>query len=260
MVLNRQLWTPPFPAFPSWPCPSCQIGTVTLIDGSLTITETGLSKQAHDVDAWEPTWKDERFTAMLACTNVNCEEIIATCGRTRHEEDHDWERQKLNWKRLLEPEFFSEAPPVFSIPQNCPDQIKHQLNRAFSLMWFDIGSSANRLRSATEVLLDERKIRKTTLNASGQRVRLTLHRRIGLFQKKYADAAPPLEAVKWLANVGSHARIDTLTIDDLLDGFELFEHAIERVYARPEEHIRRLASAINRRKGKRRKPRRQARQ
>lgn len=255
MALKRQFWTPPFAVFPPWPCPACEIGTVALIDGSLTIIETGLSKQAHDVDAWEPTWKDERFTAMLACNNVYCDESVATCGRTRHEEDHDWERQELNWTRLLEPKFFSEAPPVFPIPQNCPDQIKRELKRAFSLMWSDIGSSANRLRSAIEVLLDERRIRKTTLNGSGQRIHLTLHRRIGLFQKKYADAAPPLEAVKWLGNVGSHASLDTLTIDDLLDGFELFEHAIERIYVRPEEHIRRLAIAVSKQKGRRRKPR-----
>ena len=255
MPLKRQLWTPPFTVFPSWPCPACEIGTVALMDGSFTIVETGLSKQAHGTDAWEPTWKDERFTAMLTCNNVNCGESVATCGCTRHVEDHDWERQELNWTRLLEPKFFSEAPPVFPIPENCPDHIKHELKRAFSLMWSDIGSSANRLRSAVEVLLDERKVRKTTVNASGRRVRLTLHRRIGLFQNKYADAAAPLEAVKWLGNVGSHASLDTLTIDDLLDGFELFEHAIERVYVRREEHLRRLANVISKQKGKRRKSR-----
>ena len=253
MALKRQLWKPPFRMFPSWPCPTCEIGTVALMDGTLTITETGLSKEAHDHEAWEPTWIDERFTAMLVCNNVNCRESVAVCGRTRHVEDHDFERQEQNWARLFEPTFFNEAPPVFPIPENCPGQIKQELKRAFSLMWSDIGSSANRLRSAIEALLNERKVQKTTVNSSGTRVRLTLHRRIVLFQSKNADAALPLEAVKWLGNVGSHASLDALTIDDLLDAFELFEHAIERVYVRREEHLKKLASVIRKQKGKRRK-------
>ena len=103
--------------------------------------------------------------------------------------------------------------------------------------------------------MDERKVKKTIVNSSRKRVHLTLHQRIGLFQNKYADAAPPLEAVKWLGNVGSHANLNTLTIDDLLNGFELFEHAIERIYVRREEHLRRLASGISKQKGKRPKSR-----
>ncbi len=254
MAIKRQLWKPRFEVFPPWPCPACEIGTVVLVNDSLNIVETGLSKEAHDVDAWEPTWIDERFTAMLTRNNVKCGESVATCGRTRHVEDHNWERQKLNWTRLLEPKFFSEAPPVFPIPESCPDQIKQELKAAFSLMWSDVGSSANRLRSAIEVLLDERKVRKTTTNANGQRVYLTLHRRIRLFRKEYSDVASPLEAVKWLGNIGSHAKLDTLSIDELLSGFELFEHAIERVYVRREKHLWRLAGDISKQKRNRRKP------
>ena len=255
MALKRQLWRPPFAVFPSWPCPACEIGTVALLDGSLTIVETGPSKEAHDHEAWEPTWIEERFIAMLTCNNVNCKESVAVSGRTRHVEEHDFERQEQNWTRLYQPEFFSEALPVFPIPENCPDPIEHELKRAFSLIWSDIGSSANRLRSAIEVLLDERRIRKTTLNSSGKRIPLTLHQRIALFRIKNIDAAVPLEAVKWLGNVGSHASLDTLTIDELLDGFELFEHAIERVYVRRDEQLRKLAGVINKHRGKRRKAR-----
>ena len=253
MALKRQLWKPPFAVLPSWPCPACEIGTVAITDGSLTIAETGLSKEAHEHEAWEPTWMDERFIAMLTCNNVKCKESVAVCGRTRHVEDHDFELQEQNWSRLYEPEFFSEALPVFPIPENCPDQIEQKLKQAFSLMWSDIGSSANRLRSAIEVLLDERKIHKTTLNSSGKRIRLTLHQRIASFRIKNIDAAVPLEAVKWLGNVGSHATLDTLTIDELLDGFELFEHAIERVYVRRDEQLMKLANVINKKRGKRRK-------
>lgn len=254
MALKRQLWTPPFETFPSWPCPVCETGTMELIDGSLNIVETGLSRAMHNELPWEPTWIVERFTAMLECNNVECKEVAAVCGRTRHVDDHDYERQELNWTRLFDPDFFCKAPPIFPIPENCPDQIRRELKRAFSLIWSDIGSSANRLRSSIEVLLDEQKINKTKVTSGQKRVRLSLHERISLFHTKNADAALPLEAVKWLGNVGSHANFDTLDINDLLDGFELFEHAIERVYVRHQEHLKKLASEINKKKGKRRKP------
>ena len=255
MAVKRQLWKPPFAVFPSWPCPACEIGTVALLDGSLTTVETGLSEEAHDHEAWEPTWIEERFIAILICNNVNCRESVAVSGRTRHVEDHDYERQQHNWTRLYQPKSFSEAPPVFPIPESCPDPIEHELKTAFSLIWLDIGSSANRLRSAIEVLLDERRVRKTTQNSSGKRIPLTLHQRIAQFRNKNNDAADSLEAVKWLGNVGSHASLDALTIDELLDGFELFEHAIERVYVRRDEQLIKLAGVINKQRGNRRNAR-----
>ena len=249
MAIKRELWKPPFETFPSWPCPTCDIGRVALIDETLTFAETGPSKELHGHDASDPEWIDERFVAMLACNNADCKERVVVCGRTSHEEDQDFELQEQNWVRLFKPTFFYEAPPVFPIPENCPLEIEQELKRAFALVWVDIGSSANRLRSAIEVFLNERKVLKTTKNKKGKR--LDLHGRIKLFHTKNADAANSLEAVKWLGNEGSHANLDSLTIDDLLDGFELFEYAIERVYVRRTERLSKIAAGINKQKGKR---------
>ena len=251
MTMKRELWKPPFRTFPSWPCPTCGIGTIALIDETLTVAETEPSKEAHGYDAWEPEWIDERFVAMLVCNNANCKDNVAVCGRTSHVADHDFELREQNWARLFEPTSFNEAPPVFPIPENCPCEIKQELKRAFALVWLDIGSSANRLRSAIEAFLNERKIPKTTKNKNGKRVRLDLHCRIIRFRTKNVEAAKSLEAVKWLGNVGSHANLDSLTIDDLLDGFDLFEHAIERVYVRRAEDLSKMAARINKQKGKR---------
>ena len=99
--------------------------------------------------------------------------------------------------------------------------------------------------------MNECKVLKTTKNKKGKRVRLNLHSRIKLFHTKNADAAISLEAVKWLGNDGSHANLYSLTIDDLLDGFDLFEDAIERVYVRRAERLSKIAAKINKQKGKR---------
>ena len=251
MAMKRELWKPPFKTFPCWPCPTCDTGTVALIDETLKFAETGPSENAREHFAWEPEWLDERFVAMLVCNNANCKERVAVCGRTHHEEGHDYESQEQNWVRLFKPTFFYKAPPVFPIPENCPREIGRELKRAFALVWLDIGSSANRLRSAIEVFLNERKVLKTIKNKKGKRVRLALHGRIKLFHTKNPDAANSLEAVKWLGNDGSHANLDSLTIDDLLDGFDLFEVAIERIYVRRAERVSKIAARINKQKGKR---------
>ncbi len=193
----------------------------------------------------------EQFVAMLACNNANCKEHVAVCGRTNHVEDHDFEHQELNFARLFKPTFFYETPPVFPIPENCPVEIEQELKRAFALAWSDIESSANRLRSAIEALLDDCEVPKTTKNKKERTKRLNLHERIDWFRTKNAKAAKSLEAVKWLGNVGSHANLDNLTIDDLLDGFELFEHTIELVYVGHAEHLSKIADSINQHKGKR---------
>ena len=249
MEIKRELWKPPFKTFPLWPCPTCDIGTISLIDNTLIAYGTAASKMLQEC-VGEPELIDERFSGMLVCDNANCEENVVVCGRTSYEEDHDFELQEQNWSRLFEPVFFYEAPPVFPIPGECPPEIEQELKRSFALVWLDISSSANRLRSAIEAFLNERKVRRTTTK-NGKRVPLNLHERIDLFRTKNVDAANFLEAVKWLGNVGSHANPDSLTIDDLLDGFELFEDAIKRVYVRDAERLSKKAKKINKRKGKR---------
>jgi hypothetical protein len=63
-------------------------------------------------------------------------------------------------------------------------------------------------------------------------------------------------AIKWLGNEGSHEGVGELKTDDLLDGFELFEHVIDQVCTKRTEKLKRLAANINRRKGSVRRKRR----
>jgi uncharacterized small protein (DUF1192 family) len=56
-------------------------------------------------------------------------------------------------------------------------------------------------------------------------------------------------AVKWLGNAGSHAA--PLTADDVLDGFEILEHALDKLYSERDERVGALTRAINRRKAPR---------
>ncbi len=54
-------------------------------------------------------------------------------------------------------------------------------------------------------------------------------------------------AIKWIGDEGSHAR--NLTYKDLLQGFELFEHALDILYVRRDIKLKKAVKSINRRKG-----------
>jgi Domain of unknown function (DUF4145) len=255
-MINRKLWKPPFSNLPSWPCPSCQSGTLTLKKEAFINLETGVSEKSHDHEAREPDWIDERFVGLLVCQNETCGEIVAIGGRSHIDEyvdfvDHDdYELQEQSWDRAYRPTFMYPAPPVFPIPEKCPEAVADELKKSFSLFWSDTGSCANRLRAAVEALLTDRKIPRTMINKKGKRERISLHARIEIFKQTDTRSAEYLSAIKWIGNAGSHANVDELSRDDLLSGFDLFEHVVELTYVKREKHLKKLARDINSRKGR----------
>lgn len=250
MAINRELWTPPFASFPSWLCPSCQTGTLALNNETFNNLETGPSEKSHDHEAWEPEWIIERFVGLLVCQNEVCGELVAMGGCSHIDVFEDYEHQERTLERAFQPIFMYPAPPVFPIPKKCPKVVANELKKSFALFWSDAGSCANRLRAAAEALLTDRKIPHTTLNKNGKRERISLHARIEKLKQKDTRSADYLLAVKWLGNTGSHADVDRLNRNDLLDGFELFEHVVEIVYVKREKHLRKLAREISFRKGR----------
>lgn len=252
MAIDRQLWRPSFFEYfgwPNWPCPTCRTGALLLNKKSLVLNESSFSKYAN-LDPWiSIDLRDENFIASLICNNPVCQECVSVCGKTRfgtpppNEADIELDAEFI-------PRFFVEAPPVFSIPDQCPNGVTRELGQAFALIWADVGSSGNRLRSAVEALLDDQKVPRRKLNKTKGKMRpLNLHERINEFRKKQAEAADLLEAVKWLGNAGSHASLMKLSWDDLLDGFELFEHVIDLIYVGRVEKMKRRAQEIIKQKG-----------
>ncbi len=250
MPVNRKLWKPPFVEFPSWLCPRCQSATLALDKDSLKFRETGPSAAAHEHDVWEPEWIKERFVGLLVCQNSTCGDVVTISGETVHVEDHDIGLQTEDWQQQFVPRSLFDAPPVFPISEGCPPVVTIELHKAFSLIWSDRDSCANRLRSAVEALLTDRKISRTTLNKKRKRVNINLHDRIVKFEKVNKAAADYLVAIKWLGNTGSHAGVDEIELDDLLHGFEMFERVVDILYDQRDKRLRKVAKKITKRKGR----------
>lgn len=72
--------------------------------------------------------------------------------------------------------------------------------------------------------------------------------RIEEFAARQPDVAKLLIAVKWIGNHGSHE--SSLALSDVLEGAEIFAHAMTMMYDKRPERIRKRAEAYTKRKGK----------
>lgn len=249
MAINRSYWDGPFVTLPPWICPSCRAGSLFLDSTTLHSESTSASRAAQSPDEWGPDRFEKRFVGLLRCQNPGCKDIVSIGGRKILEEDHDPDASS-QYMEVFEPEFVCPPPHVFQISLKCPSAVAREISSAFGLVWSDRKSCANRLRSAAEALLTDRGIPRKRHNKKKKLVRLDLHARIVLFKSKDSQSADYLLAIKWLGNVGSHTSLDSLSVGDLLDGFELFEQVIQHVYEKHEQKLKKLAKAISARKGK----------
>jgi hypothetical protein len=227
----------------------------------VTKREPKWSNDAHEHDAWDPDWIENRFTAFAVCSNPACGEIAVVSGPSSvtegYYEDH-LGRAESDYLDRFSPMSFHPAPPVFRVPAECPETVKMQLERSFALIWFDPGSSANRMRAAAEALLDDLKIPKRVTTKKKKHRWLSLHERILKFQTVASEPADLLLAIKWVGNAGSHVSLESVTRNDVLDGLEIFEHVIELVYVKNSARIVKFARRINRRRGPVRPPKKRA--
>jgi hypothetical protein len=252
MAIKKEHWKPIFETFPCWICPKCQEGTLVLDNNTLRCLEPKWSAAAGSEQAWEPDWICETFSALLVCQNGNCGEVVAIGGRTEHDDSGDYENR---WHRYFKPIYLFPSPPIFRVPDECPEVVKSALEKAFALFWSDLESCLNRLRTSAEALLTERRIPRTVTSAKHRKIPLYLHARIERFGKKNKDAAELLLAIKWLGNNGSHDNTHAVGHEEVLDAFELFELVLNKVYSRSTDVLVSKAKKITRRKGKPIKPR-----
>lgn len=256
MADPRRIWKPAFVYWPTLPCPSCRTGTLRADGKTISKIEMKSSIRAKRHEDWSPDWIEKRFNAILVCTNPICEDSVFVCGQITTDEEYDYDAKGEAVSELIEyyvPKFFEPAPPLFAIPDQCPKKVTDELNKAFALIWSDVGSCANRLRVAVEVLMNESKIQKRAKKKVGTNKAklqiLSLHERIMKFEVKHEEAAKHLMAIKWLGNTGSHAALDELNHDDLLGAFEHFDYALDLIYVQKGFTLTKRAELINKKKG-----------
>ncbi len=242
--MNRALWTGDLSesTCPPWPCPACAAGVARLNHGSLVFKETVPSQNARTED-YDPSAIDYGFTAWAHCSNSSCEQMFAIAGRGAEkpqEPDGDW--GEYFW-----PLFCFPMPHIIAIPKQCPGAIALELEAAFSVFWSNQAACAGRMRVALELLLHHLGIQRKKRDRHGKLYVLKLHRRVELYSNRRPDIGKQLMALKWLGNSGSHVGDPNRT--DILDGFEVLEHALGEIVEGHAERVKALAKKLTKKHG-----------
>jgi len=242
---------------PIWECPYCEKAPLKLPKGGITINETPTTLYFRDHPDHEPEWDKGFFTGKLICSNSQCNEIIYVNGEAEISVDGVFDLPEAEggdsgpvytYGWYLKPKHFSSPINVIKIHRYYPKIIFPFLLKSFSLLWVDSASCANKIRTVVEKILDDRKIKKYTIK-DGKRKPIALHHRIDLFRKVNPEAGHFFEAVKWIGNMGSHSDDSKLTRADLLAAFEMVEHTLELIYNIRSKELKKIATAIIKRKG-----------
>lgn len=248
MAFQSQLWQVWFRHLPTWPCPTCAPGKLVLIKDTLKREETGASKRARSQDEWHPDWVEERFSALLKCSA--CGEVVSISGTMGPDLEQGYDNDgeiETTVVDLYGPIIMHPAPRIIDLPSKTPVAVARELDRASALIWVDAGSSANRLRAATEELLTALKV--AAYVRKGKLSRLSLFARIEKFRKQNAEVAALLDSIRWVGNVGSHDSIDQIDRKDVLTTFEIMEHVLSELYDDKGKRLTRAAKDIAKRKG-----------
>lgn len=252
-MLDRRALKIPFSLerTPDWSCPRCRKGLLRFAEGHFQHGEEKASRDEHSHDAWDPDWIRYVYSGLLKCTLEDCGEFVATAGVGHVDVDvfpgTDGEPEQ-GWSDFFRPRYFEPPLQLLDLPEECPTAVAEPMQESFRLFFSSPAAASNNVRIALEALLTELGIKRYTTSKAKKRVMLPLHSRISLLPAKYVQLRDLLFAIKWLGNAGSHAD-STVSMDDVMDAYELIDHVLQELYAQTSTKAKTLARAINRRKG-----------
>lgn len=243
---------------PAYPCPRCRRGTLALEEKTLLTEETANSKANQKHEAWEPEWTEERFVCLLRCTSAKCGEIVAVSGKVSVEPTFD-EDDEVGWnyEGMLEPRSMYPAPPIITLPTNTPRSVREELELAFQFYWGDYGACATKIRTSVERLMDHFKVAKFRIaknpkkpNSPGKMKPLDLSARIDKFISATGAVVHKdhLHALRVVGNLGTHKNV--LSRTEMLEAFEVYEHALEELIGKKSAQIGKLAKKLSKHAGK----------
>lgn len=250
--MDRKLLKLPFSLEnpPDWSCPTCGKGILQIKEESFTKEELRRSREDHFHEAWEPEWIEYIYTCILVCSNDKCKEVVANSGTGSVDYDliaDEYSEPNQVHVEFFLPRYFEPHLKLIHIPDNCPESVSSPLNESFKLFFTSPSAASNNVRIAIEELLTELKVKRFT-KSNGKRRFISLHQRIELLPEKYAQFKDIILAIKWLGNAGSHGHGE-VTMDDVLDAYELTEHILGEVYESKVKKLKAIAKKVNKKKG-----------
>lgn len=234
-----------------WPrvlCPTCRRALLELDQSSITHAQDPetLRDRQNGIGEQGPDYRGEEegvFTALLICTSSRCRQPVSVVGNWGlfYVED---ERGHVGFGELLQPKMFYPPLVIVGTSAKVPASVTLAIEQASSVLWVSPGAAANRLRQGVEALLTAKGIRRFRRNKKPE----MLEARLDLFHKKEPQVVEALRAVKWIGNVGSHDA--TVSIDDVLAGAEILDHALRTLYDTRDAKLVKKARLIVKSRGR----------
>jgi len=212
-------------------CPNCKNGILQRDKKDFIQRQTLESSEISIID--DPPYTEYRFACILRCPK--CSENISVAGTVSYKDIIEAinfpgpEHELIRYSQVN----FCPAIPIIEIPNKCPDEINKIVTKTFALFTIDLASTANKIRVALEMILDDQGVSR-----SGY-----LQDRINLFTKKNPGFKEYLHALKNVGNLGSHG--DNVKLSDILDLFEVLEFLLEELYNPRRNRIVELSKSIN---------------
>ncbi len=243
MAVDRDQWASKFSSLPAWSCPTCGKGHFQIIPGKIYFEETGPSLAAHDHEAWDPDWIENRFAGFMKCTLSACGEVASVSGTSPSDYYEDYENGSGTLFNHFIVRAIDPAPLPIGMPSDTPKSVVLAIGEAARVIWMSADCAANQIRQTVEHLMDELAVAKNSANGQS----LTLHARIKEFGKNDLQNGEILLAIKWLGNSASH--IGSLNLEDVLDAFDMLELVLENLYGTVKKSIMAKVAAVNAQKG-----------
>lgn len=243
--MNKELLKGAFTSkkIPEYKCPHCYAGLLR-IDGDFNSKETEASRAEHKEDWWDPENIILMFSCTLKCTT--CSELVFVVGNGVVEEEYvvdengDWTRE---YDSFFRPAYFHPALQLIDYPSKAPHEVTSPLGTASALYFSSPASCCNSIRNAAEKILTELGVPEK----DGDKF-ISFGNRMQLLPEAQNPVRELFSAIRWLGNHGSHPG-NEVEFDDALHAFEITEYLLEEVYGERKQALKKLADAINDRKG-----------
>ena len=223
MLINKKLFTKK--DLDNYPCSRCNTGIFEIRD------YREFELVSDDKNYY---FQDFVFTSFLKCNK--CNNIISICGN---------KSSLLNNNSKYEYIIKGLSAPIniFTIPRDCPDNIKKVIRQSFGLFWVNYSSCANKIRLSLELIMKEQ-LTEEEYNSVD-----SLNKRIDVFSRKNNKIGKYIEAVKWGGNQGSHIDDNNLTEVNVLDMYELLSKVLEDLYNDTDSKLEKIRDEIIDNKG-----------
>lgn len=226
--------------FPNWQCPTCRSASLNLNPEDFRVYDSGETARNRAEDWFDAEYIRYRFSATLHCSNFRCNEVVTMVGAGDVEIEHtpdEMGKWDIYYHDCFSPHFFEPCLIPISIPEKTPVDVRNALDAAFYIIFSNRNATANQLRVAIEVLLDDQGVDSRREDGSfislGKRIEKRLENKLLYFKERF-------EAIQWIGNDGSHGNGST-SVSDLLAGLELIESLLIALYPSPSADLDGLA-------------------